>query len=170
MHDDIEEGEPRKRALGAELVIPVMALLFTLYYFYTILESPWTAQASAFFVGTILIALVLIFVGLSFRWVAKGEGDWSFHTLFEPLGYAKPRLALFALTVGYIAVIPFFGFTITTFIFLFLAMLLLNRGRHVRLSLLVSLALSLGGYFLFIAAFDTSFPAGPFESLMEGVL
>jgi hypothetical protein len=170
MHDETEAGQPRKRALGAELVIPVGALVFTLYYFWTILESPWTAQASAFFIGSILIVLVLIFIGLTFRWVAKGEGDWSFHTLFEPHDYVRLRLALFALTVGYIAVISFLGFTITTFLFLLLAMLLLNRGRRVKLSLSLATILSVGGYLLFIVAFDTNFPEGPFEVLMKGIL
>ncbi len=170
MQDETEAGEPRKRALGAELVIPVAALLFTLYYFYTILESPWTAQASAFFIGTILIVLVLIFIGLTFRWVAKGEGDWNFHTLFEPRNYVNLRLALFALTVGYIAVISFLGFTITTFLFLVLAMLLLNRGRRAKLSVSLAAILSIGGYLLFVVAFETNFPEGPFEALMSGIL
>lgn len=170
MLDETEAGRSRKRALGAELVIPVGALVFTLYYFYTILEAPWTAQASAFFIGTILIVLVLIFIGLTFRWVAKGEGDWSFHTLFEPHDYVKIRLGLLALTVGYIAVISFLGFTITTFLFLVLAMLLLNRGRRAKLSLTLAAILSVGGYLLFIVAFDTNFPEGPFEFLMNGIL
>lgn len=170
MSDETKTGEPGKRALGAELVIPVAALLFTLYYFWTILESPWTAQASAFFIGTILIVLVLVFVGLAFRWVARGEGDWGFHTLFEPAGYIGLRVALFALTIGYIAVISFLGFTITTFLFLLSAMLLLNRGRRAKLSLALAAILSLGGYLLFVVAFDTNFPAGPFETLMRGIL
>jgi hypothetical protein len=170
MHDEAEADRPRKRALGAELVIPVAALVFTLYYFWTILDSPWTAQASAFFIGTILIVLVLVFIALTFRWVAKGEGDWSFHTLFEPHDYVRLRLALFALTVGYIAVISFLGFTITTFLFLVLAMLLLNRGRRAKLSLTLAAILSVGGYLLFIVAFDTNFPEGPFETLMNGIL
>ena len=100
----------------------------------------------------------------------QGEGDWSFHTLFEPHDYVRLRLALFALTVGYIAVISFLGFTITTFLFLFLAMLLLNRGRRAKLSFSLAAMLSIGGYLLFIVAFDTSFPEGPFEILMDGIL
>lgn len=170
MQDETEAGQPRKRALGAELVIPVAALLFTLYYFYTIVGAPWTAQASAFFIGSILIVLVLIFIGLTFRWVAKGEGDWSFRTLFEPHNYVALRLGLFALTVGFIVVISFLGFTITTFLFLFFSMLLLNHGRRIKLSLSLATILSVGGYLLFIVAFDTSFPEGPFETLMKGIL
>ncbi len=170
MLDESDAGRPRKRALGAELVIPVGALIFTLYYFWTILDSPWTAQARAFFIGTILIVLVLIFIAMTFRWVSKGEGDWSFHTLFEPLDYVRLRLALFALTIGYIAVISFLGFTITTFLFLSLTMLLLGDGQRKMLVFILSAVLALSGWLLFIYAFDTNFPAGPFEAMMNGLL
>ena len=43
--------EPEKKSIGGDLVIPGAAVILTLYYFSTILESPWTAQVSAFFVG-----------------------------------------------------------------------------------------------------------------------
>ena len=48
---------PGKKSLGPDLIIPVAAILFTLYYFSTIIDSPWTAQVSAFFVGSILLGL-----------------------------------------------------------------------------------------------------------------
>ncbi len=49
------KSEPReKKHVGGELVIPVAALIFTIYYFVTIIDVPWTAQVSALFVGTIL--------------------------------------------------------------------------------------------------------------------
>ena len=46
--------------IGGDLVIPVAAVVFTLYYGWTIIDSPWTAQVGAVFVGVILIALCLI--------------------------------------------------------------------------------------------------------------
>jgi len=72
-------------------------------------------------------------------------------------------LALFGLTLGYVLLIPYFGFTITTFLFLFSAK---------RLVLAASLAvmISLAGYLLFIVAFGTRFPRGPFEELMRGIM
>jgi len=74
---------------------------------------------------------------------------------------------LLVLTIAYIALIEWSGFTLTTLVYLFLAMLLLGADRM--RALWVSLAYAIGGYLLFIAAFDTRFPAGPFESLMKGI-
>jgi hypothetical protein len=49
-------------------------------------------------------------------------------------------------------------------------MLLLNDGRRPVFILGVAAALALGGYLLFIVAFDTRFPAGPLESLLGAVI
>ena len=57
---DTQRAEPK--SIGSELIIPVVALFFTLYYFYTIIDAPWTAQVAAFNDGTILISMVLLMI------------------------------------------------------------------------------------------------------------
>ena len=99
----------------------------------------------------------------------RGEATLSFGPLIAPRDYVPKRAALLGLTLSYIFFIEWGGFTITTFFFLFLAMLLLSNGKHKRLILALSLSLSIGGYFLFIVAFNTRFPRGPVELLLNGV-
>ena len=50
-----------KKNIAGELILPFCALLFTLYYFSTVIESPWTAQVNAFMVGSVLIGVIVIF-------------------------------------------------------------------------------------------------------------
>ena len=167
--DEPNPGKPQKRAAGAELVLPFVGLVFTIYYFTTIIDVPWTAQVSAFFVGVILIGLVIaLFIRTAIN-VRRGEATLSFGHLIAPRDYVPKRAALLGLTLSYIFFIEWGGFTITTFFFLFLAMLLLSNGKHKRLILALSLSLSIGGYFLFIVAFNTRFPRGPVELLLNGV-
>jgi len=163
-------GTPEKQHVGGDLVIPIAALAFTLYYFSTIINSPWTAQVSAFFVGAILIALVGIFVVKSALSLRRGEADLRMDTLVAPRAYVPKRLGLLGLTLAFIFLVQWGGFTLTTFGFLSLAMLLLGGGRRLRLILGLSAALALGGYLVFILAFETRFPAGPFERLLAQVL
>jgi hypothetical protein len=162
-----EKREPR--AIGGELIIPIAALVFTVYYITTIIDVPWTAQVSAFFVGSILILLVLIFSIRTARSLGRGEVSLRLGPILEPVLLVPRRIVLLALTIGYVLLIQWAGFTITTFVFLFLAMLLLNEGRNKRLILILSVAFSIGGWLLFIVAFETRFPAGPFETLMKGL-
>lgn len=162
--------EDKKRSLGGELVIPVAAILFTLYYFSTIIDSPWTAQVSAFFVGAVLIALSVGFVVKCWIEVRSGRADLGMGALFSRADLSSGRLALLIVTLGYILLIEWAGFTITTFVFLLLGMLVLNRGRNRGLIVVLAAAMALGGYLLFILAFDTRFPRGPFEVFMKAVL
>ncbi len=170
MNDQPKSETREKRHAGGELIIPGAALLFTIYYFVTIIDVPWTAQVSALFVGTILFGLVGVFVIKTVRAVRAGDADFGMQALVQPVSLIPKRLVLFALTFGFILFVEYLGFTITTFVFLCSAMLLLGNGRKKLLVVSVSAILSLAGWALFIWAFDTRFPAGPFENLMKSVL
>lgn len=164
-----ENIDTKRKSIGSELLLPVAALCFTIYYFSTITDVPWTAQVSAVIVGSILILLVLLFITRCIRSLYTGEGAFNFDTLLEPRSFVGKRIALLALTIGYIFAVSTLGFTITTFFFLSLAMLLLGGRQKWRIILTLSTILTLGGYLIFIVAFKTRFPAGPFEKLMEGL-
>jgi len=164
------DERPKKKPVGGELIIPGAALLFTLYYFSTIVDVPWTAQVSAFFVGAILIFLILVFfvrTGLS---LSRGEASLQLGRIIEPVSFIPRRIILFLITIGFIVLIELgVGFTITTFLFLVSAMLLLKGGKDPGFVVLLSTLLSIGGWLLFVVAFDTQFPEGPFEQLMKGM-
>lgn len=164
-------SEPGERnSIGGDFVIPLAALGFTLYYFSTIVDSPWTAQVAAFFIGTILIGLILLFLVKAAVAVARGQADLGAGALITPTGLLPTRLALLAITAAYLVLIEWGGFTLTTFAFMLAAMLLLNGGRRAGFILGLSLAVSLGGYLIFILGFDTRFPRGPFEDLVRAAL
>lgn len=160
---------PKREPVGGQLIIPLAALLFTAYYFSTIIGSPWEAQVAAFFVGTVLILLSTIFLIRTVVRLRNGSADLGLGGLVGPRPLMAKRLALFALTLGYLLVIGYLGFTITTFLFLSAAMLTLGANvkplRTVGIAALVALA----GWLLFIVAFDTRFPEGPFEMLTDGL-
>jgi hypothetical protein len=48
-------------------------------------------------------------------------------------------------------------------------MMVLSGVQRITFILVLSTVLSFGGYLLFILAFETRFPAGPFELLMKQV-
>jgi len=168
MTEKVEVHKTEARSIGSELIIPLMAFCFTIYYFVTIINAPWTAQVAAFIVGTILILLVIAFVAKSIKTIIAGEGDLDFTSLVSPKHLLPKRLIILGLTLTFIFLVPHLGFTLTTFFFLSLAMMVLGGFKKKRFIVLLSAVLSLGGYFLFIVAFETRFPAGPFEIFMKG--
>lgn len=169
MDSQPERRPPARRPVGGELIIPIAAVAFTLYYFTSIIDSPWEAQVNAFFVGSILLGLVGILVIKLGRDLVAGRADLRLGALIEPVAVIPKRLVLLLLAIGYVAVIEWLGFTLTTFAFLSAAMLTLNDGRRPGFVLGLAAALALGGYVLFMVAFQTRFPKGPFEWLMGAV-
>lgn len=160
---------PGKTSRGGELILPIGAFAFTLYYFYTIWDVPRIAQISAFFVGTILIFLIILLFARIWREVRAGKADLSLGGLVEPKSYIPKRLALLGLTIGFIYFVEWLGFTITVFLFLTLAMLLLSEGKKKGLIVCIAATVAISGYLLFIVAFHTRFHEGPFEKLMAGL-
>jgi hypothetical protein len=171
MSDEPQSGKKSAvpKQVGSELIIPVAAILFSIYYFWTIQSIPWEAQVSALLVGLVLIGLCLVFIGRTLIQKARGEVALGFSQLLNPAAFIPKRLILLALTLGYILIIPFAGFTITTFGFLAAAMLTLSNGKKMGFIIFLSAILSFGGYLLFIAAFKTRFPMGPVESALKGL-
>jgi hypothetical protein len=167
MTDHDEQEKPEVKSIGGELILPIGALIFTLYYFYTIIDVPRIAQISALFVGIILIFLLILLAIRIAKQVKAGKADLRLGRLVEPHSFIPKRLALLGLTLGFIFFVEWLGFTLTVFTFLTLAMLLLSGGKKKGLALSLAAILSFGGYLLFIVAFNTRFPAGPFEKLME---
>lgn len=164
------EREPGpKRQIGSELIIPVLALGFTAYYFSTILDSPWTAQVNAFLVGSILIVLVLAFFGLCIRELWRGRATMAVSKLVEPRHLVPRRAGFIGLTLAYLVVLNWLGFTLTTFLFLAGSMLLLGGGKRPVLCLALSALMSGIGYAAFIALFETRLPKGPIERLVAAL-
>ena len=159
-----------KKSIGGDLVIPIAGVAFAIYYFTTIIDTRCTAQVSAFFVGSVLILLVAIFLVKTFIQYSKGTVDLGIEPLIKPRAFVPKRLALFALTLGYCYFVHYGGFTLTTFMFLAGSMLVLTEGRKAKFILPLSAVIAITGWALFILAFHTRFPVGPFERLMNGLM
>lgn len=158
------------RQLGGELVIPIIAIAFTLYYFSTIWNSPWTAQVSAFLVGGILLFVCALFILRCIAWLRAGEGSLGMSNLFSYDDVQTGRVFLFLTTILFCVLIEPLGFTLTTFLFLSSSMVVLSRFKRVGFITGISAVIALIGWAVFIWAFDTRFPRGWFERTMEAVL
>tara|TARA_B110000977_G_C10829145_1_gene397349 strand:- start:93 stop:599 length:507 start_codon:yes stop_codon:yes gene_type:complete len=164
------DNNKTQRQLGGELVIPVLAVVFTLYFFSSIWNSPWTAQVSAFAVGGILLLVCGIFIIRCGIWLRRGEASLGFSNLFSREDLHTGRIWLLVTTIGFCVLIEQLGFTLTTFLFLSISMIILAKGKRPVFIAMVSAIMALGGWAVFIWAFDTRFPRGWFETTMKAVL
>jgi len=169
---DQNKSEPpaSPRQAGGELIIPVLAFGFAVYYLTTIWNSPWTAQVNAFLVGSILIACIAVFAVRTARDRLAGTIRFGFADLVAPKSILGKRLIFAGLTLGYIIVLEFVGFSLATFGFIYASILLLHGGRRWLIDAGASLLAAVAAYILFIAAFATRLPSGPIEALLKPFL
>jgi hypothetical protein len=155
---------PAPAPAAQELVIPLLALGFTLYYFWTVQELTAEAKANGIVIGGILVVLVaLLLVRLAMR-LKRGEvslrfslgGDWPTDRL---------RLLLFAQVLAMVLVMPLVG-TIPAMAGMLLAGMWLLGGRHWPTLIGVSLITPLLVWATLMVGIGTRFPVGPVERLL----
>lgn len=157
----------RKRPLGGELIIPVAATAFAIYYTSTVWELAWQANAVGLSIGgAMAVLLVILAVRFAREW-ARGEADFSLGEVAYPLATLARRLAILGAAAGFILVMPYLGFTLSMFIFLVVGIMILSGFAELKRGVLIALAVSLGGYLLFIVFVGARFPPGPVENFLR---
>lgn len=160
-----EPTPEKRRAVGADLIIPVAASLYAVYYVYSIWDFPQQAQYSGF----MLAGLLLVLTGLFFVRIRLGVGRGLYSLkvsgLLGPAESRNRRLAFFGLIIVYMLIVEWTGFTLTTFLFLAASLAVLGI-RPIRRVLVFAGVAALSGWFFFIVLLGTRFPRGPFEELV----
>jgi len=156
----------RKAPLGADLVIPVLALGFAAYFFWSIADLAWEAKANGVVIGAALVALVAAqFVRIGLR-IAKGEGDLRADPLWQPSEVLAKRVGMLLVTVAFVAALQLLGLTLSLLIAM-AASLSIMGVRKLSTVLWVSFAVAAAAYILFIAVLDSAFPRGVIEKLLS---
>ena len=155
----------KRRALGADLVIPVLALAFAGYFYQSTANLQWEAKANGLIIGTLLVVLIavqLVRIGMDF---ARGRGTFGFAPLVSPAEVFRKRIGMMAITIAFVATVPWLGVGLGLFIALAASFALMGvRGaRHV---LLVAFVIATVCSVLFTVALDSGLPHGPVEKLI----
>ena len=154
-----------KESLGADLVIPALALAFATYFFVSINDLAWEAKANGVIIGTVLVVLVLAQVGRIGWRVAKGRADLSTGALWTPRDALPKRLGMVLVTIAFIATLKWLGLTLGLLVWMVVALWVMGV-RNPRVIAAISLVTAASAYLLFIAALNSSFPHGPIEKLL----
>jgi hypothetical protein len=155
-----------KAALGADLVIPLLALGFAIYFFWSIADLAWEAKANGVVIGAALIALVVVQVARIALAVAQGRGDLRTDPLWQPGDVLGKRLGMVAVTVAFILLLQVLGLTLSLFSAMAAALWVMGV-RKPSLILGIAFGVAAAAYLLFIAALDAGFPHGPIEKLLS---
>ena len=157
---------PPKAPLGADLVIPVLALGFAIYFFWSIADLAWEAKANGVVIGAVLVGLVAIQLGRIALRVAKGEADLRADPLWRPGDVFAKRVGMVLVTVAFIALLETLGLTLTLLLAMAGALAIMGVRKPAVIAW-ISVAVAAAAYLLFIAVLDSAFPHGPIEKLFS---
>jgi hypothetical protein len=163
-----ERPSGSKEPLGADLVIPALALGFAVYFFLSIADLAWEAKANGVLIGTILVVLIGIQLARVGAELVKGNANLRLARLWQPREALPKRVGLVLITVAFIVAIRWLGLTLGLFLALFAALYLMGVRKPSHLAL-VPLGVAAAAYGLFIAALDSDLPRGPVEQLIAAL-
>jgi hypothetical protein len=159
------ESQPRP-ATGADLVIPLLAGGFTIYFLYSVSGLEWEAKANGVIIGTILLVLVAAQVVRSILALVRGRATAGFGPLLSPPDAIPKRLGMLAITIVFVASLPWLGLAIGLFAALAAGLLVMGVRGWKRV-LGVAFAVALAATLLFTVALDAGLPKGPVEKLLS---
>ena len=155
-----------KAPLGADLVIPLLALGFALYFFWSIADLAWEAKANGVVIGALLIGLVALQLARIAVDVAKGRADLRADPLWRPTDVFAKRVGMVLVTIVFIALLETLGLTLSLLLAMAAALAIMGVRRLSTIAW-ISVAVAAAAYLLFIAVLDSSFPHGPIERLFS---
>jgi len=162
---DDESPEP----LGADLIIPALALGLAGYFFFSIADAAWEAKANGVLIGSVLVVLIVIQLLRIVVRVARGRGNLRFDQILLPREVLGKRIGLVLLTAVFIFAMPWLGLTLALFLAMIAALSLMGV-RKLQPLLWTSLGAATAAYLMFFAVLDSDFPRGPIERLIAAFL
>ena len=154
-----------KTPLGADLVIPALALGFAVYFFVSIADLAWEAKANGMVIGGVLVLLVLVQLARIGIQLARRTGSLSFERLWEPRDALPKRVGMVAVTVAFIFTLSWLGLTLGLLLALLAALWIMGaRGKAL---VILPVAVSAAAYLLFVLLLNTDIPHGPIEKLLS---
>ena len=157
--------QKESKALGADLVIPGLALAFALYFFVSTFDLVWEAKANGVVIGSTLVVLIVFQIGRITLRLMRGEGTLGLDPIWQPRELLWKRIGLVAVTAFFIATLPWLGLTLGLWLGLLAQLWIIGvRSRKILLALPTGTAACV--YLLFIAVLDSGFPHGPVEMLL----
>jgi hypothetical protein len=159
-------GEPE--AIGADLVIPLLAVGFTIYYLWTTAGMSWEARSNGLFLGSVLLVLIAAqLVRMAMR-VSRGDATLRLGAIVADTPANRKRLGVVALLGAFILSLPLLGATLALFLLVLLLLLLMGVRQPFWLAVL-PVGIAAVVYALFIGFLGARLPRGPIEALIGAI-
>ncbi|MFP4153311.1 MAG: tripartite tricarboxylate transporter TctB family protein [Alkalispirochaeta sp.] len=150
-----------------ELVVPILSVVFSLYYLFTIQDIPFLAQMYGGGISFLLIFLSLVVSIRILVRIMKARQEAAPPSFAEVTRAGRFYSKAIILAIGmafYIGLMPYVGYPVLSFLFVTAATWVLGV-KNVPRAMLMALGVTIAGYLLFIVFLQVRLPMGPVEFL-----
>jgi hypothetical protein len=153
-----------------ELIIPVAAILFALYYLSTVWALPFQAKVVGIYVSAAIGILSLILFVRFAGQIASRQKSLSFRGFFsEPVNEIR-RWGVMGATALFIALMPFTGFVVTMFFYVLTIVLLVGGREKLRAAFIIAFSITAIAFAIFILAVNVRFPLSAVDELLKALV
>lgn len=160
----------KRPGLIPELIIPVGAILFGIYYLSTVWTLPFQAKVVGLYVTSGIVFLCAI-LGVRFaRELRSGEKGWSLHGFFSDPVTDGRRWGVLVATMLFIALMPVLGFALALFLFVLSTVLLVGGKAKVKAALVVATSITIIAFGIFILFVKVRFPLSIIDETIKNLV
>ena len=164
----LDEHMEKRPGILPELIIPVGAIAFGIYYLSTVWGLPFQAKVVGIYVASaIAILSIILFIRFG-REIWLGQKSLGFEGFFsDPVSEAR-RWSVLALTIGFIALMPVLGFVVTIFAFVFSAVIVIGGMQRIKAAFFTALGMTITAFFVFLVLVQVRFPTNIIDQTLKG--
>lgn len=141
-----------------ELIIPVGAIAFAIYYLSTVWQLPFQARVVGIYVAAAIGLLSLALFVRFARDVFGGGKSLGFAGFFsDPVSEGR-RWSVLALTFAFIGLMPVVGFAVSIFAFVFSTVIVIGGMRRLKAAFILATCMTVVAFSIFILVVKVRFP------------
>lgn len=160
----------KRPGLIPELIIPVGAIGFGIYYLSTVWHLPFQAKVVGLYVASGIAFLSFILFIRFARQLVRRERSFGFAGFFsDPVSEGR-RWGVLALTFGFILLMPVLGFAVSIFLFVFSTVVIIGGTRRVLAALLTATGMTVVAFAIFILLVRVRFPTSIVDETLRNLV
>ena len=164
-------NSPMEKRTGIlpELIIPVGAIAFAIYYLSTVWELPFQAKVVGIYVASAIGILSLVLFIRFAREIITRRKSLGFEGFFsDPVSEGR-RWSVLALTIGFIVLMPVLGFVVTIFSFVLSTVVIIGGLQRWRAALITATGMTVAAFLIFIVFVKVRFPTTILDETLKGI-
>lgn len=153
-----------------ELIIPVGAILFAIYYLSTVWALPFQAKVVGIYVsGAIGLLSLILFLRFG-REISRGEKSLGFGGFFSTGMDEARRWGVMAATALFILLLPYLGLTVAMLLFVFSTVLMVGGRARLRAALLIAFGITATAFSIFILFVQVRLPLSAVDLALRSLV